>query len=78
MYFCIQWFSDTYATVHNLAVSIHLDGEERAGCFALCVFLVSRNCCVALPHDTTGLSAVCFCGISYYIGLEFFVPWSPN
>ena len=28
------------------------------------VFLVSRDCCVALPHDATGLSAVCDCGIS--------------
>ena len=42
----------------------HLDGEERAGCFALFVFLVSRVCCVALPHDATVLSAVCDCGIS--------------
>ena len=31
----------------------HLDGEERAACFALFVFLVSRDCCMALPHDTT-------------------------
>ena len=30
----------------------------------LCVFLVSRDCCVALPHDATGLSTVCDCGIS--------------
>ena len=40
------------------------DGEERAGCFALFVFLMSRDCCVALPHDATGLPAVCDCGIS--------------
>ena len=26
----------------------YLDGEERAGCFALFVFLVSRDCYVAL------------------------------
>ena len=32
----------------------HLDGEERAGCFALFVFLVSRDYFVALPHDATG------------------------
>ena len=38
--------------------------EERVGCFALFVFLVSRDCCVALPHDATGLTAVCDCGIS--------------
>ena len=33
-------------------------------CYALFVFLVSHDCCVALPHDATGLSAVCNCGIS--------------
>ena len=42
----------------------HLDGEERACCFTLFVFMVSRDCCVALPNDATGLSAVCDCGIS--------------
>ena len=42
----------------------HLDGEERADCFALFVFLVSGDRCVALPHDTTSLFAVCDCGIS--------------
>ena len=48
----------------SILVLHHLDGEERAGCFALFVFLVSRECCVAIPHDATGLSAVCDCGIS--------------
>ena len=38
--------------------------RERDGCFALFVFLVSRVCCVALPHDVTGLSVVCDCRIS--------------
>ena len=42
----------------------HLDGEERTGCFALFVFLVSRDCCVALPHDAMGLSAFCDYSIS--------------
>ena len=42
----------------------HLDGEERAGCFPLFVFLVSQDCCVALPQHATGLSAICNCGIS--------------
>ena len=31
---------------------------------SMLVFLMSRDCCVALPHDATGLSAVCDCGIS--------------
>ena len=38
--------------------------KALAGKLALFVFLVSHDCCVALPHDTTGLSAVCDCGIS--------------
>ena len=43
----------------------HLDGEEKAGCFALFVFLVPHDCFVALPRGaTTGLCAVCDCGIS--------------
>ena len=42
----------------------YIDGEERAGCLTLFVFLVSRNCCVALPRNATGLSAVRDCGIS--------------
>ena len=49
----------------------HLDGEERANCFALFAFLVSRYCCVALPHDATGLSAVCDCGIPDHTHLLF-------
>ena len=42
----------------------HLEGKERAGCFALFVFLVSRDSCVALPCGAMGLSAVCDCCIS--------------
>ena len=49
--------------VHSSFAIISI-GEERAGCFALFVFLVSRDCCVALPRNATGLSAVCDCGIS--------------
>ena len=47
-----------------ILVCNHLDGEERAGCCALFVLLVSRDCCVALSHDATGLSTICDCGIS--------------
>ena len=36
------------------------------------VFLVSRDCCVALPHHTPGLSAVCDCGISGSFSLSIF------
>ena len=38
----------------------------------LVVLLVSRNCCVALPHNDTGLSAVCDCGISWSYSLAIF------
>ena len=37
---------------------------KRAGCFALFVFLVARDCCVALLYDATGVSAVSDCGNS--------------
>ena len=37
---------------------------KRASCFALFVFLVSRDYCVALPRGVTVLSAVCDCCIS--------------
>ena len=42
----------------------HLDGEERDSCFSEFVFLMCRDCCVALPGGAMGLSAVCECGIS--------------
>ena len=48
----------------SFLVCNYLKEEEEAGCFALSVFLVSRDCCVALPYDATGLYAVCDCGIS--------------
>ena len=35
--------------------------RERAGCFAWFVFLVSLNCCVAIPLSAMGLSVVCDC-----------------
>ena len=48
-----------------LVVRVHSSfAEERAGCFALFFFLVSRDCYVALSHDATSLSAFYDCGIS--------------
>ena len=32
---------------------------------------MSRDCCVALPHDATGLSVVCECGIPDHTHLLF-------
>ena len=46
--------------------------KERAGCFALFVFLVSRDFGVALPHGAMGLFAFCDCGISWSYSLTNF------
>ena len=56
----------------SILVCNHLDGKRSAGCFALFVFLVSRDCCVALPHDAMVLSAVCDSGISLSYSLTIF------
>ena len=48
----------------SILVFNHLEGKERVDCFALFVFLVSCDCCVALPHDATDLSAFCDFGVS--------------
>ena len=37
--------------VSILVLQSSLDGEERVCCFAMFVFPVSGDCCVALPHD---------------------------
>ena len=50
----------------------HLNGEENAACVALFVFLVSRDCCMVLPQDGMGLSAVCDCGNSLSYSLTIF------
>ena len=42
----------------------HFDWNERAGCFAVFVFLVSHDCCVALTRGAMGLSAVRGCVFS--------------
>ena len=46
--------------------------EERAGCFAWFVFLVSLDCCAALPRGAIGLFVVCDCGIfsSYLVTIS--------
>ena len=48
--------------VHS-SFAIVLMGKRELVALFVCL-LVSRDCCVALPHDATGLSAVCDCGIS--------------
>ena len=51
---------------------------ERPGCFALFVFLVPCDCCVALPHDAMGLSAVCDCTLTNYFGTLYFIAEKRN
>ena len=45
---------------------VHLEEEEKAGCFAIIVLQMRcyYQCSVALLHGAEGLSAVCECGIS--------------
>ena len=53
--------------------------QSRAGCFALFLYLVSHDCCVALPHDATDLSTVCDCGIpdhTHYFFIDSFTSLS--
>ena len=49
--------------VHS-SIAIILMWEERAGCYASFVFLVSRDGGVALSHGAKGLSVDCDFGIS--------------
>ena len=61
------WLKSWLKSISFASNFFHLAKEiekERAGCFALFVFLMSRDCCVALPHGAIGFSAVCDCGIS--------------
>ena len=47
--------------------------EKRESSLLCFVFLVSRDCRVAPPHDATGLSAVCYCGTSLSYSLTILV-----
>ena len=52
---------------------MYLNGEERAGCITLVVFLMSCGywCSVALLGGDMGWSAVCDYGISWSYSLAF-------
>ena len=50
---------------------VHLDGEERACCFALFVFLVPRDCCVALSDDAKGFLQFVFVVFPHHTHLLF-------
>ena len=54
-------FCCAFLCVHS-SFAIILVGKREL--IALFVYQVSRDCRVVLPHDATGLSAVCDCGIS--------------
>ena len=59
--------------VSSLVICNHLGGEERAGCFAWIVFLMSCDCLrsVIFPHGAMERSAVSDCGISRSYSLTF-------
>ena len=59
-----------FLRVHSNFVGILIGKREI---FALFVFLVSHDCCVALPRDATNLSSVYDCGISCSYSLLFLV-----
>ena len=50
--------------VHSSFAIILMGKREPVALLCLSVFLVSSDCCVALPHDAMGLPAICDCGIS--------------
>ena len=60
MGFCnCSMFCCALLCVHSSFAIISMGMREL---IALFVFLVSRDCCVALPRGAMGLSAVCDCG----------------
>ena len=56
-------FCCTLLYVHS-GFAVVFMGKDGAGCFAEFVFLVFRDCSVALPRGAMGWSAICDCGIS--------------
>ena len=46
---CLLCFVVRYSM--SILIFNHIDAEEGAGCLTLFVFLVSRDCYVALPHE---------------------------
>ena len=64
MGFCnCSMFCCALLCVHSSFAIISM-GKRELVALLLFVLQVSRDCCVALPHDAMGLSAVCDCGIS--------------
>ena len=75
MGFCDRsMFCSALLCVHSSFAIISMGKRELVAllCF---FFLVSHDCCVALPHDTctTGLAVVCDCGIPDHTHLLFFM-----
>ena len=60
-----------YPTLTPMIDSYCLAEAERAGCFALIVFLLlcGCQCSISLSHGATCWSVICDCGISCHIHL---------
>ena len=74
-WFCCCWLVvDCYSQLGSLNSCMFWSSwlEERAGCFAWFVFLVSCDCCVALPGSVMSVSTVCDCDISWPYSLTIF------
>ena len=52
----LRWSLFCYSVLGVVWFCNHLDGEERAGCFALTVILMfcDSQCSAALPHGAVG------------------------
>ena len=61
LFFNCSMFCCALLCVHSRFAIISMGKRELV---ALLVFLVSRDCCVVLPHDAMDLSTVCEGGIS--------------
>ena len=73
MIYCIMYFQLFVAVLciflsfaKHYFVFIHLEEEEKAGCFAFIVLQMYfyYKCSLTLPHGADGWSAVCDYGIS--------------
>ena len=58
--------------VHSSFTIISMGKRELVALLCLSSWCLVINCCVALPHDATGLSAVYDCGISRSYSLTSF------
>ena len=67
------YFEHMVGQIYPTELQLNKAADTEADCFALFVFLVSGDFCVALPRDTTGLSAVVIVVFPDHTHLLFFM-----